>query len=45
MFIWANTLKDILNGDAGNDDLNKYYLNLYLEIDRFEKENINYKIL
>lgn len=26
--IWADGQKNIVNGDAGNDDLNKYYLNI-----------------
>ena len=37
MFIWADTSKDLFTGEAGNDDLNKYYLDVIFGNTRFEK--------
>ena len=28
LFIWGNSIRDFTNGDAGKDDLNKYYLDI-----------------
>ena len=44
MFIWADTSKDVFNGDAGNDDLNKILFNVIFEIQDLKKLLIvNYK--
>ena len=28
LFIWGNSVRDFTNGDAGKDELNKYYLDI-----------------
>jgi hypothetical protein len=43
MLIWGDSSKNILNGDAGNDELNRYYLNVIYG--RVGRQNITSKKL